>query len=658
MSHTSEPELAARKARRARSGVRATNPWAAARSSDSNWLAPPPLPPPSEIPGDIYQPIPRRHQLKVDAEARLAPAMMTELRFEVGTLALLGRLLLWFWGALQFTLGTGLDLVLFRRDRGARKWVRLRRTFESLGGTFVKVGQQLSMRVDLLPVELCDELGKLLDKVPPFDWERAKTSIARAIGAPLPEVFATFDPNPVGSASIACVYQAVLKSGERVAVKVRRPDIGKLFVADLRALGLLLKLLELLTIVRDDFFKHLRADLATMLMEELDFRVEARNQELFRSSVRKTRLRHISAPKVHFDLSNEEVLVSDYISGVWLSELLTAVESADGEALQRLKEIGITPKGVSHRLMVASLFAIYDGILFHADPHPANILVKPDNELVLIDFGSCGSYSDRERRLMQQMQYHMTRLEPTAMVRVALAMQEPLPPVDVSQLAKKLEMAWWRSLKALKSRHAKWWERTTAGLWLNIMNATREFQVPMNMGMLKGIRSTMLYDTIAARLNPQLNAIKEARRYWKSWQVRRRKQIARELRRTRRKLTPRKAILDGYMALKGFEELATKGRFQIERMLDTSSFNFSHQVAKASFLGLKIIRLQFSVILVTLVWVAGLFLHHRHLAMAEMSFWESVKAALASRGYWAVLGLLVFHAVRQVQFRFADKEVD
>ena len=131
-----------------------------------------------------------------------------------------------------------------------RRAVRLRRAFETGGPTFAKLAQQLSMRADMLPYEYCVELSKMLDQAEAFPTEQAIDIVERSLGRPLADVFEIFDPKPIGSASLSCVYQAQLRTGERVAVKVRRPGIGPLVAADLRACDWLLIIAETLTIIR------------------------------------------------------------------------------------------------------------------------------------------------------------------------------------------------------------------------------------------------------------------------------------------------------------------------------------------------------------------------------------------------------------------------
>src|SRR5687767_3514782 len=176
--------------------------------------------------------------------------------------------------------------LLLRRDSPGRRAVRLRLLLQKAGGTFVKIGQQLAMRLDLLPPEYCNELSKMLDRMPAFPLEEALATIARTTGKPWHDVFAVFDPEPVGSASIACVYQATLKDGTKVAVKIRRPGIAQVFMADLRVLDWLLGLAEFLSIVRPGFTAGLRHALRETLLQELDFRKEAHFQDIFRRNAR------------------------------------------------------------------------------------------------------------------------------------------------------------------------------------------------------------------------------------------------------------------------------------------------------------------------------------------------------------------------------------
>src|SRR5689334_11312925 len=178
---------------------------------------------------EILQPIERRERLiSLDERFDAVLPSYTSLPHKNDFGRSFGRLFTWIYVGTLVVLGIGLDWLL-RRDTPARQAVHLRRGLERASGTFVKFGQQAAMRIDLLPWDYCVELSKMLDKMVPFPVEHALAAIERTTGKPWQEIFAVFDPEPIGSASIACVYQAVLKDGTKVAVKVRRPNILKVF---------------------------------------------------------------------------------------------------------------------------------------------------------------------------------------------------------------------------------------------------------------------------------------------------------------------------------------------------------------------------------------------------------------------------------------------
>ena len=200
---------------------------------------------------------------------------------------------------------------------------------------------------------------------------------------PLYDVFEAFDPEPIGSASLACVYQAQLYTGEHVAVKVRRPGIGPLIAADLRAVDWLLAIAETLTIIAPGVIRRFREDFQTILFNEMNFRTEARYTDLFRRRAKK-RKKGVTAPRVFFEFCSEEVMVSEFVSGVWMYELMAAVDRDDQEFLARVRKIGIDPKTLASKIVMIINREIQEELFFHADPHPANLIVMPNNEVCFI----------------------------------------------------------------------------------------------------------------------------------------------------------------------------------------------------------------------------------------------------------------------------------
>ncbi len=464
--------------------------------------------------GSVIHSMGRRKMQLGDTEKNpVRPKMYIPPRVKIGAWRTLRRLMVWFSALLHFQLGNLWD-VLHKQDSQERRAIRLRQTFEHVGGTFVKIGQQMSSRLDFLPQRYCEELAVMLDRYPPFPTQQAIERIERATDKPLAETFSEFDPEPIGSASIACVYQARLRAtGEKVAVKVRRPGIRELFEADFRVLDWLGSLVEALTLVRPGYTGGIRAEFRTALNSELDFQREGRLGELFRRRASKTKEHAFTAPRVYFEYSNDEVLVQEFVSGMWLTEILAAVERRDPAALARMHELNIEPKLVARRLLYANNWGIYSHVSFHADPHPANIVVRAHNELVFIDFGASGYMSNARKILYQRTYECFLKNDIAGMAQMAIVINEPLPAMDVNALVKDTEAAFHAQMITLKSKDTPWYERTTARMFISMIDIIGKYNVPTPPDILMFTRATLLYDTLAARLDPKINFYREYERY-------------------------------------------------------------------------------------------------------------------------------------------------
>jgi predicted unusual protein kinase regulating ubiquinone biosynthesis (AarF/ABC1/UbiB family) len=397
-----------------------------------------------------------------------------------------------------------------------RRAVRLRKAVTRLGGTFIKLGQQLAIRSDVLPPVYCEELGELLDNVPPIDEAYVRQTILEHAGRPLEECFAWFEFPPIGSASVACVYRARLPSGELVAVKVRRPRIMRVFKTDLAALDLVLRVLEFLTILRPRVTGTLRSEMRLMLLEELDFQVEARYQELFRVYFKRRRKLRTTAPRVYPELSGREIIVSEYVTGIWLKDLLASLDTVPGYR-DYLRQLDISPRKIAKQLIRGSHYSFFECPFFHGDPHPGNVLVQPGNRIVLVDFGACGVFAHRERYQLAQMHDFQSNEDVGGMVQCVIGLMEPLPPIDIDAFRRRLEEAWWKGFYGIKSKHAQWWERTSFRLWTALFREVRAARIPLPLNMLRMIRATLLYDSVAARLYRRIDVFGEYRWYFERY---------------------------------------------------------------------------------------------------------------------------------------------
>jgi ubiquinone biosynthesis protein len=261
---------------------------------------------------------------------------------------------------------------------------RLRLALEELGPTFVKLGQALSTRPDLLPPAYITELAKLQDTVPAAEWEPIRAQIEAELGAPVEELFPDFETVPIAAASLAQVHAATMPDGAQVVVKVQRPNIQATIETDLEILFDLARLLQEHTpLSRIYNLPEIAEEFAATLRAELDFYREGGNADRFRTNFATGSYLHI--PKVYWDFTTRRVLVLERISGIKIDN----IEALDAAGYDR------------HRIVLHATHMIVKEVLedgfFHADPHPGNFIVMPGEVIGAMDFGMVGYLSHRTR---------------------------------------------------------------------------------------------------------------------------------------------------------------------------------------------------------------------------------------------------------------------
>jgi predicted unusual protein kinase regulating ubiquinone biosynthesis (AarF/ABC1/UbiB family) len=606
-------------------------------------------PPSGKREGDILRALPRRAVVHEIEAAQVALPMARRLVFKPGILLPCQRLLVWLWVAVRFFAGNAWDALL-RRGSIERRAVRFREALEWAGASVIKVGQQLSLRADILPYAYCAELGKLLDRVPAIPTSEAIAIIERNLGRPLPDIFDAFDPTPIGSASLACVYQAILKSGERVAIKVQRPRIGRLIAADLRALDWLMISAEALTVIRPGTTTLFRRELGKMLLGELNFRMEARYNEMFRLRAEKDD-EGITAPRVFFEFCTEEVLVNELVSGVWMWELMVAVDQNDQEFLADLRQRGIEPSRVARRLVRALHRELLEHLFFHADPHPANLVVLPDSRICFIDFGAVGRFSTETRNTWRELQFHMQNHDIERMVRSSIALAGRLPPINVDDALATMEEIYADWVYAVSSTDAEWWERSTSQNWLRYINAAREYGIPVTLETIQFFRATFLYDTIIVRLDKSIDPIEEWKRYAQQAGKEARKRVQRAI---EKRLNGPTGI--DYLRIERLTDIVNQFMFRLQRSVEDPIFEFKETVGKIAFGIATVLRLAYAAgILVALALVAE-FVADKFFGF-HLTWPTAVLDAIASSP-WMKLVLLVILLIvtRQVLIRLSEPE--
>ena len=280
---------------------------------------------------------------------------------------------------------------------------RLRIALEELGPTFVKLGQVLSTRPDLLPPAYIAELARLQDAVPPAPWEWVRAQIEAELGAPIDDVFATLDPEPLAAASLAQVHAATLPDGAEVVVKVQRPDIEATINVDLDILADAARLLQERTPLGELYdLPGIVEEFAATLRAELDFYREGHNADRFRANFADEPYLYI--PKVYWEYTTRRVLVMERIRGIKIDD----IAALDAAGYDRYR-IGL------HAARMIIKEVLEDGF-FHADPHPGNFFVMPGEVIGAMDFGMVGYLSRRTRTDLVRLYVAAIQLDEEAVV--------------------------------------------------------------------------------------------------------------------------------------------------------------------------------------------------------------------------------------------------
>jgi len=282
---------------------------------------------------------------------------------------------------------------------------RLRLTFEELGPSFIKLGQILSIRPDLIPANFIQEFQKLQDEVPPFSTEQVRTIVESEFGQTIEKLFHSFEEQPLAAASIAQVHRAVTKDGEDVVVKIQRPAIRRIIETDINILFDLANLIDRY-IPETELYNPIGIanEFAKTIRRELDFIREGRNIERFRRNFENDDTVYV--PKVYWDLSTDKVVTLEYIEGIKVSEF------------DELETAGLDKKKIAYYGGNATLKQVFEHGFFHADPHPGNVLVLPDNVLAPIDFGMMGTIDDDLKEILGDLLYAIIKKDVNKILRV------------------------------------------------------------------------------------------------------------------------------------------------------------------------------------------------------------------------------------------------
>lgn len=385
-----------------------------------------------------------------------------------------------------------------RRARQYSKWEKMRMACEELGPTFVKFGQILSNRPDLIPMELITEFEKLQDNVPPMPDIVAKRVVEQELKDKVENLFAWFETTPFASASMAQVHKATLHSGERVVLKVQRPGIQEIIVEDIKVMYDIAEVLErrIPSIRSFDPIGMVR-NFEESILKELDFIHESVNIQRFKNNLDSDTSddQYAFAPTVYSKFTTPRLLTMEFVAGIKISKIEELNVSLHNE------------KEIARKLAITYFKQIFDYGFFHADPHPGNLLVLPNGGICYLDFGMMGSIMQKDIELFGHLFLSITRKDVPKIIRTLQQLSDNAPikkmrelEFDISEFVEKYYV-----------RSAQDNELSTIFLELKDIIVRHNLKVPTHFFLL--VRSMVTIEGVIMHLDPNLDQFSMVRPY-------------------------------------------------------------------------------------------------------------------------------------------------
>ena len=444
------------------------------------------------------------------------------LRMNARRLVHIARVLLWH----------GLVQLLLLRYQRAWPWLvrriplaqltgpqRFRRLFEDLGGSFIKFGQMLALQPDIVSLEYCNELFNLLDRIAAFPAEHVEETFREEVGKPTSEIFDHFDPVPIATASIGQVHVAYL-NGRKVAVKVQRPSVDVDFAGDIRLMSVAMRLIRRFGVKSLFWTLEPMGEFVAWTREELDYRREARYADRLRQNAAENP--HERVPQIFWDLTTRRTLVLEYMPGVTVLEYLRALNSGDEWSSHRLRASGFEPNRFARHIIDNFLGDAFRYGVFHADLHPANLLILPGDVVGYVDFGITGVLSRYSRRYLIAMTLAYTRADVEGMAEAFFKLttsDEDADPVRFRSSLAELSQEWYEG-----DGSETVFKKNFTLVMLDMLTLSRKTGIWPERDVIKYIRSAIAADGLITRFAPGFNVgrhLEEVCQRWVTWESRR-----------------------------------------------------------------------------------------------------------------------------------------
>lgn len=371
-----------------------------------------------------------------------------------------------------------------------------------LGPTFIKIGQSMGTRADLLPLPFVKALGELQDNVPAFPNSIAFARIEKELGRKISDVYAEFETQPIAAASLGQVYRARLHSGEEVAVKVQRPNLEATIKGDIEILRKVTKFAERFPSLNEN------ADWAGMLREfdetiheEMDYSAEGRNAERFTESFKEWTNVHV--PKIYWNATGSKVITMEFINGDKVTDL------------DKLRSRGVSPEKVNRLLIRTYLKQLLEDGFFHADPHPGNLLVMPDGRVAFFDFGMVGRITPQLQSKMIDAFFHVVAKDAAGIAQDLIDLNFLKPGADEAHI-KEVVIKMFALHLDLKLKDVKFKELTYD---LADVMYDYPFRLPANFTYI--MRALMTLEGIGIITDPEFNFFETAKPYAKEFMFKR-----------------------------------------------------------------------------------------------------------------------------------------
>jgi ubiquinone biosynthesis protein len=387
---------------------------------------------------------------------------------------------------------------------------RVRRALERLGTTYLKLGQYLAMRPDLLPLEVCKELSGLYEAVSPLEFQEVKTVVETELQGSLEQFFPVFHRNPVAAASVAQVHEAITRSDERVAVKIQRPGIQRIFASDIRNLRRVAALADALMSFKALSLEEVVEEFAGWTSREFDFLTEGRTADRLRHDA----TAHEVVPIIYWELTTPKVLTMQFVEGMSLANIISLVnQGREDLVLARLPHLDLPQAG--RNMAHASLHQFFVRGFFHGDPHPGNVLILGDNSVAFVDFGIFGALSEYYREVLAGYIESLAVGNMNAAFRYFSKLSTPTEETDLKAFEREATASIRRWYEASQHPASTVVERQMGKYFGEMLSAVRRHRLRMGLDTLLFWRAMSALDYSALSMSSHFDLLHELRVFFR-----------------------------------------------------------------------------------------------------------------------------------------------